>query len=372
MSFFKNPHNPLLRLRKSVFYSLWAFFSLFFLPSCDLFEGEVKEYLFQFNSADGSLEKIIANGNLVIDGVQTSLSTSNIQELSISNEFIFLTMTAGNDTFYFKAPNNGRSALDLVDNYLDEATTFLSNLFRPISGIGGVSGFTVSAKDTDVGAGSFSLVAVGDFQPNSGGSAKQIVFDYDIDFDTSRTGGLAGGGSSGGGSGSTGGTGGSGSGACVNEIKAPTLVSYWDQIKPGSATGTGKRVAANTIFSNYTASDVALVIDGTSGSTRYVVQIMFTGSNLVANKTLNFQNAGTGTGLTNTGAVGRLIAVNGSVNDDWRTNRDFGKNKNMGTLTIKTVTPKITGTYSFDASGDGYPSLNNQFAKVSGSFCIDP
>ncbi|WP_026952465.1 hypothetical protein [Algoriphagus mannitolivorans] len=362
------PNSSIPSSGKSVLKALSILWCMLFLSACNLFKSEVKEYLFQFNSADGSLEKIIADGVLTIDGVQTGISTSNIQELSVSNEFIYLTMTVGGDTYYFKTPNNGRS-LDLVDNYLDNATTFLSNIYRPISGVGGVSSYTVSARESDEGSGSFTLVATGEFRSNAGGSIKDLVFIFDIDFDTSRTGGIAGGGgSSGGGSGGSGG----GSGACVNEIKAPTLVSYWDQIKPGSATGTGKKVAANTIFSTYTASDVALVIDGTSGSTRYVVQIMFTGSNLVANKTINFQNAGTGTGLTSSGAVGRLIAINGTVNDDWRTNRDFGKNKNMGTLTIKTISPKITGTYSFDASGDGYPSLNNQFAKVSGSFCIDP
>ncbi|MDP2285935.1 MAG: hypothetical protein Q8L06_17485, partial [Pseudohongiella sp.] len=100
--------------------------------------------------------------------------------------------------------------------------------------------------------------------------------------------------------------------------------------------------------------------------------MMLTPANLVANKTLSFLNAGVGTGLTNTGAVGRLIAVNGGVNDDWRTNRDFGKNKPMGEIKITAVTPEIRGSYSFKASGDGYPTLNKQYAEVSGTFCIKP
>lgn len=348
--------------------SLFILFCFFLLPSCDLLKSEVKEYLLQFNSADGSIGQVIADGYILIDGRRTEISTGNLQSLSVSEEDISIIMVDGSDTYYLSVPAFNKD-FDLVDSYLEGAFTFVAPFYNTIGGIGSVSNYSVSASDTYEGEGSFNLAAVGELQLLSGGPVKQLVFEMSVDFDTNRSGGVSGGdGSSGGGTG--GGSGGSGS--CLNEIKAPTLVSYWDQIGPGAATGTGKKVAANTIFSNYAASDVALILDGTSGSTRYVVQIMFTASNLVANKTIEFRNAGTGTGLTSTGAVGRLIAANGTVNDDWRTNRDFGKNKNMGTLTIKTISPKITGTYSFDASGDGYPSLNSQFAKVSGSFCIDP
>ncbi|TFH74918.1 hypothetical protein E3V39_01850 [Gammaproteobacteria bacterium LSUCC0112] len=179
---------------------------------------------------------------------------------------------------------------------------------------------------------------------------------------------------SGGSTGGSGSGGSSGSSACVNTINvSPTnFASYWSQIKPGNATGTGRRAAGNTVFSDLRSTDVALILDATSGSNRYQVQMMLTPANLVANKTLPFLNAGVGAGLTSTGAVGRLIAVNGGVNDDWRTNRDFGKNKNMGEIRISAVTPEIRGTYSFRASGDGYPTLNNQYAEVSGTFCIKP
>lgn len=340
---------------------------LFPLTGCEFFNAEVKEYLFQFNSADGSLDKVIANGYLLIDGVKTDISTSNIQELSVSEEFIFLTAVIGGDTYYLRVPSQSKS-FDLVEDYLPDAMTFLSNLYTPTGGIGSLSNYSVKAVDTYEGSGSFDLTAVGDFMANNSTQPKAIVFEFGIDFDTKRTGGLAGGGGSGNGSGSSGN---SGSTSCVNLIEAKNLVSYWPQITSGNATGTGKRVAGNSIFADYKTSDVALVLEGSAGGTRYVVQLMFTASNLTANKTLEFRNAGTGTGLTNTGAVGRLIAFNGTVNDDWRTNRDFGKNKNMGTLRILTVSPKITGTYSFQASGDGYPSSNNQFVNVSGTFCID-
>jgi len=178
--------------------------------------------------------------------------------------------------------------------------------------------------------------------------------------------------------GSTGGSGGnSGTTTCVNTIDvSPTnFLSYWPQItdalkiRPGIATGTGRRAAGNTIFADYKSTDVALILDASSGSNRYQVQMMFTP--LVA-KTIPFQNAGVGTGLTSSGAVGRLIAVNGSVNDDWRTNRDGGKNQPMGVITITSVTPEIRGTYNFKGTGDGYPTLNKQFAEVSGTFCIKP
>ena len=181
-----------------------------------------------------------------------------------------------------------------------------------------INDFTVKAKDSYEGKGRFNISGKGKFT-RALGTRQPQSFDFilSVDFDTDRAIGspISGGNSGGSTGGSTGG--GSGSTSCVNDIKAPILTSYWrDQIRPGSATGTGRKVAANTIFSNYSASDVALVIDGTSGGTRYVVQIMLTASNLVANKTIDFRNAGTGTGLTSTGAVGRLIAFNGSVNDD--------------------------------------------------------
>ena len=349
--------------------SLLILISFFPLSACDLFNTEVKEYLLQFNSADGTLEQVIAEGYLMIEGVKTNLNTGNIQELSVSEEFIFLTMVVGGDTYYLRIPSQNKS-FDLIQDYLDDAMTFVSNIYTPVSGIGNLNYFTVKATDTYDGTGSFKLTAVGEFKATNSSQIKQLVYEFEIDFDTKRTGGISGGGGSSGG-GSTGG--GTGITSCVNEIKAPILRSYWsDQIKPGSATGTGKKVAAKTIFSNYTDSDVALVIDGTSGNTRYVVQIILMGSNLVAGKKIDFRNAGVGTGLTSTGAVGRLIAFNGTVNDDWRTNRDWGKNQDRGDLTIETVSPKITGTYNFQASGDGYPSLNNQYTEVSGRFCIDP
>jgi hypothetical protein len=181
--------------------------------------------------------------------------------------------------------------------------------------------------------------------------------------------------------GSTGGSGGSsGSSSCVNTINVSptTFLSYWPQItttlknNPGIATGTGRRAAGNTIFADYKPDDVALILDATLGSNRYQVQMMLTKGNLDANKTIPFRNAGVGTGLTSSGAVGRLIAVNGSVNDDWRTNRDAGKNQPMGEIRITAVTPEIRGTYNFNATGDGYPTLNKQYAQVSGNFCIKP
>ncbi|TDQ18892.1 hypothetical protein DFQ04_0703 [Algoriphagus boseongensis] len=352
---------------------LFLFFC-FLLPGCQFLETKVKEFLLEFNAADGTMNQVIVDGTLFIDGVTTDVTTKDILDLSVSDKEIFITMEFGNDIYFLAVPSVEKT-YDLFDEYEGQVMAFTGGGYRTLGGIGNLSNFSVEATDTYEGSGSFGVTAVGEIQLTTGGAIKQFSLQMNFDFDTSRTGGIAGGGgSTGGGSGSTGGTGGSGgTGTCVNEIKAPKLVAYWDQIKPVAlATGTGKRIAANQVFSDLKASDVGLFIDATSGGTRYVVQILFTSANLVANKTINFQNGGAGAGLTNAGAIGILYAKNGSVSDDWRTNRDFGKNKNMGTLTIKTVTPKITGTYSFKASGDGYPSLNNQYAEVSGSFCIDP
>lgn len=356
---------------KKLLSSVFFFLLLGFAPSCELIEeltGEAIDSFFISSVGSGSTPTI--SGTLTIDGVEETII--NIFNFSASESSVNFTIE--NEGFIglsFLVPSKNGTFNIQQDVSIDEyAIRILADgsfsYFK--SGSGTVSSFTKDILDSSRGKISFKLKGSGKFggdDPRFGD--RDIDFDLTVNFDNRNdppytppvvvdNGDASG----------------SDPGSCVNEIKATALVSYWDQIKPGSATGTGKKVAANTIFADYRASDVGLVIDATSGSTRYVVQIMFTASNLVANKTLEFRNAGTGTGLTNSGAVGRLIAFNGTVNDDWRTNRDFGENKNMGTLKILTVTPKITGTYSFDASGDGYPSLNDQFAKVSGTFCIDP
>ena len=79
------------------------------LAGCQFFETKVKEFLLQFNSADGSLDQVIADGYLLIDGIKTDLSTGNIQELSVSEEFIYLKTIVGGDTYYLRVPSKNKS-----------------------------------------------------------------------------------------------------------------------------------------------------------------------------------------------------------------------------------------------------------------------
>lgn len=345
------------------------------LSGCDLLESLKKnEDVAYFISSFESLSNPVVSGTLTDDGDlvnNLSVSSFTASESGItftlsSSELVGLTIAIPSKNGTFDIQKELAFDEDGITIASDRSSIYVK------SGTGTVSGHSATILDVSRGKITFKLTGNGLFGSDDPRSIdRPIAFDLTVSFDN-REDPIASIPSNPGGGSDGGSTGGSGSTDCVNFIDAKNLISYWPQIKSGSATGTGRRAAANTIFSDYRSTDVALVLDGTSGGTRYVVQIMLTGSNLVANKTIEFRNAGAGTGLTSTGAVGRLIAFNGTVNDDWRTNRDFGKNKPMGELKILTVTPEITGEYSFQASGDGYPSLNDQFVIVSGTFCIKP
>lgn len=349
-------------------------FLIIIIPGCDLLETLKKnEEISYLISSFESLSNPEVTGSLTDDGKQ--LNNLRVTRFNASESQITFTLASSTLvplTFSLPA-KNGTYGIKKDISYNEDGIAVYADgtSFYVKSGSGTVSSHSATILDLTRGKITFKLKGegmIGGDDPRS--IDRPISFDVTVSFDNRNdpvaTTPTNPGGSTGGS------TGGSGTSSCVNFIDAKDLVSYWPQIKSGNATGTGKRAAGNTIFADYKSTDVALVLDGTAAGTRYVVQIMFTPSNLVANKTLEFRNAGTGTGLTNTGAVGRLIAFNGTVNDDWRTNRDFGKNKSMGTLKILTVTPQITGEYSFQASGDGYPSLNKQFVNVSGTFCINP
>ncbi|MFN3996274.1 MAG: hypothetical protein ACK4HU_00535 [Algoriphagus sp.] len=348
------------------------------IPGCDLLESLKKnEDVSYFISSFESLSNPEVSGSFTDNGAPAS--NLSVTKITASESQITFTLASPNLvrlTFSIPAKDGTYTIKEDVPFNEEGIEIYAEGYsFFGKSGTATVSSHKADILDGTRGKISFKLKGDGVFGGSDPRSIdRSIGFDLTVSFDN-RNDPIASTPSNPGGStgGTTGGaTGGSGTASCVNFIDAKNLVSYWSQIKPGSASGTGRKVAGNTIFADYKSTDVALVIEATTAGTRYMVQIMLTGSNLVANKTLEFRNAGAGTGLTNTGAVGRLIAFNGTVNDDWRTNRDFGKNKPMGTLKILTVTPEITGEYSFQASGDGYPSLNNQFVNVSGTFCIKP
>lgn len=343
-------------------------------PSCDLLDSlketdEVSYYISSFESL--SNPEVV--GSLTDNGVPASnLSVANITASESQITFTLASPNLVRLTFSIPSKNGTYTLMEDVPSDEEGIEVYADGYsFSGKSGSATISSFSADILDGTRGKISFKLKGEGVFGGSDPRSInRSLGFDLTINFDNrndpvaSPPSNPVGG---------TGGTGGStGSTGCLNSIDANIQASYWPQILSGSVTGTGRKVAANAIFSNYKSTDVALVIEGNTGGTRYMVQIMFLGSNLEANKSMDFINGGTGAGLTNAGAVGRLIAVKGTVNDDWRTNRDWGKNQDRGNLIIETITPQITGSYFFQASGDGYPSLNRQFATVSGRFCIDP
>ncbi|MBX3637528.1 MAG: hypothetical protein KF683_19335 [Rubrivivax sp.] len=165
-----------------------------------------------------------------------------------------------------------------------------------------------------------------------------------------------------------GGSGGGGSAGCSSEFTIDRLKGYYS-----AATLTApKRVAANTRLVSADNGDPAIVLESTErieGQTRYVTQIVVPSARFAAG--------------TTSFAVGQAIGVlvysigtdtrGNNVADSFRTNRDWGRAQaSVGTLTIESTSPQLRGSFQFQASGDGYPSLNDFFATVSGGrFCMN-
>lgn len=183
--------------------------------------------------------------------------------------------------------------------------------------------------------------------------------------------------SSGGGGGST------GSGSCVNEFRVINpFQSYYSGNPvsiPFTATGTGS-------ISNMDGGRVILISSSQKIEEvpRFRLQLMIPSSKLTTGtvRILDDQN---NLGFDSTGgAIARLIysigKSNGTeVNDSFWSNKDWGSQRarsgvDGGTITITSMSPMITGTFSnLQLSGDGYPSLNNFFATVvDGKFCVSP
>lgn len=164
--------------------------------------------------------------------------------------------------------------------------------------------------------------------------------------------------------------GGGNTGDCKNTISILGAVSYYSYMNVGNVaaesitnvkcikTTADNGVPAFVISGDYNRSQYPL---------KYQVQIIVPQAQIKAGNTIKFN--------ASQGIIGILVSIDAPSNsptDSWRTNRDYGKNRDMGTLTIVSVAPKIQGTYEFEASGDGYPSLNQQYAKTKGTFCVDP
>ncbi|MBP5858203.1 ankyrin repeat domain-containing protein [Marivibrio halodurans] len=107
---------------------------------------------------------------------------------------------------------------------------------------------------------------------------------------------------------------------------------------------------------------------GVGNATRVVAQIMIPDRyREPANIPLNDDN--TIPGLEN-GAVGTLDIYRGREYANFRSNFDFGRNRDMGSVQLLEAGSRLRGTFSFDAVEDGYPRRGNQYkADIAGSFC---
>lgn len=74
------------------------------------------------------------------------------------------------------------------------------------------------------------------------------------------------------------------------------------------------------------------------------------------------------------GAVARVsVHVNGGSYDTLGTFTDASRDVVRGQVRVTAVSPKLRGTFSFTAYGDGYPDVSDDSAEVTdGVFCVDP
>ena len=182
-------------------------------------------------------------------------------------------------------------------------------------------------------------------------------------------------GGTGSGSGSSGGgSSGGGNTACTNSFVVDSVLSIYsgNNLRPANrktVTASGTRI--NVVGSSVPATGISLSSTELVSSTnpRYVVQLIIPNTLLAANRQLNFI-AGQAQGVF----VAQFRSNDGTIiPDTWRTDRDYGRNRDMGDLTISAVSPQIRGVFNFVATGDGYPTITNYFARInSGTFCVNP
>jgi hypothetical protein len=192
--------------------------------------------------------------------------------------------------------------------------------------------------------------------------------------DTASCGPGIGGGTAGGGTAGGGGSSGGGGNSCTNGFVVDSLLSIYDRNNVRSANrvtvaGSGRRITVSGASVPSTGISVTSTELVSSTHPRYGVQLIIPNSLLTANRTLNFI-AGQAVGVF----VAQLNSSDGTIiPDSWRTDRDFGRNRDMGDLTITAVSPQIRGTFNFVATGDGYPSITPYYARInSGTFCVTP
>jgi hypothetical protein len=171
-----------------------------------------------------------------------------------------------------------------------------------------------------------------------------------------------------------GGSSGGGSAACANSFVVDSVLSLYNTNNVRSANrvtvpGSGRRITVSGTAVPSTGLSVTSTQLVSSTNPRYVVQLIIPNSLLTPNRTMNFI-AGEAVGVF----VAQFNSNDGTIiPDTWRTDRDFGRNRDMGDLTISAVTPQIRGTFNFVATGDGYPTITPYYARItSGSFCVNP
>ncbi len=207
----------------------------------------------------------------------------------------------------------------------------------------------------------------------------------------------ASGGSSGTGGTGTDGTGGTGgaTGACVNQFTVSNLVSYWGPSQLTAQQMSNLKVSKPTerpFTDDQGDSGQAIILTSdltVDGVPRFQVQLLLPRG--YEKRDYQVKDTQTDIGFDRNGdAIVKLIystgtdRYNNQVNDTFWSNKDWGsglarQGQSVGTITITSVSPKLTGTFStIRLTGDG--GTNNlstgvgtgYYASISnGSFCID-
>lgn len=329
---------------------------LFAFCSCKKAKKVVLDY---YISSLDSKNKVVVEGMIqFLDDPNTAKTSLEINDLVVSNTAI--TFNLINELTY-----GLRFNLDNIAGTFDAANTvsmpYASGNIRTTSGKVTINNLTVSPIDKSRGTVTFRIS--GDVIVDMVTNSRTLRFDFTTHFnntsdDPSKP------------ANPNPPSGGGNTTDCKNTISVLGAVSYYSYMNVGTITAdsiVNVKCIKTTGDNNATAFVISGDYNRSKYPLKYQVQIIVPPQLLKAGNILKFN--------VSQGVIGTLVSIDGTPNgptDSWRTNRDYGKTRDMGTLNIISISPKIQANYEFEASGDGYPSLNKQYTKTKGTFCVDP
>lgn len=140
----------------------------------------------------------------------------------------------------------------------------------------------------------------------------------------------------------------------LSNVQVSTATPTWSPVEGGAAL----RLASTELE---------------SGSPRFMVRLDVPSSGLSNAGVVEVVDNNLTPGLER-GAVARVsVHVNGGSYDTLGTFTDASRDVVRGQVRVTAVSPKLRGTFSFTAYGDGYPDVSDDSAEVTdGVFCVDP